>query len=390
MTALTELAARCGILDAYVPLTGGEPRITSHETRAAILTAMGFDVSSDAAARQALDALREQEASRVLEPVRVVQRGAASVAFRAAGRVAYALTLRDENGALTKWDGVATADAGGTATIDLPPDLRHGYYDLRLHVHDAEFVQRLIVTPSSCPVPGHRAFGIIANLYSLRGARDFGIGSFGDLATLAEWSARQGAAFVGVNPLHALRNTGADISPYRPLSRIYRNPLYLDIEAIPELTESVDARAQFSTPRVRAELAGLRASDRVHYERIAALERPMLDSLYRTFATRHLGRDSERGVAYARYVRQEGPSLARFAAHRALEEQCSAEHGALVTWRDWPARFRDPASGDVAAFAAAHADAIHFHQWIQFELDRQLARAARRGANAGLSIGLYQ
>ena len=390
MTALTALAAHCGILDAYVPLTGGEPRVTTDETRAAILAAMGFDVSSDAAARQALDTLRAQEASRVLDPVRVVQHGATSVSFRAAERVACTLTLRDESGALTKRDAVATPDAEHVATIELPRDLPYGYYDVRLQVRAAEFEQRLIVTPSSCPVPDQRAFGIIANLYSLRGARDFGVGSFGDLATLAEWSARQGAAFVGVNPLHALRNTGHDISPYRPLSRIYRNPLYLDIEAIPELTESVDARAQLATPRMRAELAALRASGSVQYERIAALARPILDSLYRTFAARHLGRDTVRGVAYAHYVQREGPPLARVATHRALEEHLSAEHGALVTWRNWPAGFRDPASPDVAAFAAAHADAIHFHQWIQCELDRQLARAAQRGADAGLSVGLYQ
>jgi 4-alpha-glucanotransferase len=390
MTALTELAAHCGILDSYVPLTGGAPRVTPDETREAILAAMGFDVSSDAAAQRALEELRGWEATAEIDPVRVVRQGAHHVAVRATGREEYVLQMDDENYNRIEREGVVTPDANGIATIELPPDLPHGYYGLRLYIRCREFVQRLIVTPASCPVPDQRAFGIIANLYSLRGARDFGVGSFGDLATLAEWSARQGAAFVGVNPLHALRNAGNDISPYRPLSRIYRNPLYLDIEAIPEFAESHDARARLAKPWRQAELAALRESDRVEYERIAALQRPILESLYGTFEARHLGRDTERGRAYERYVEQEGLPLERFARHRALEEHFSAKQGARVTWRDWHRDVHDPQSPHVGIFAGVRAHVVRFHQWIQFELDRQLALAAQRGADAGLSIGLYQ
>ena len=402
MTALTELADHCGILDSYVPLTGGEPRVTSHETRAAILTAMGFDVSSESAARQELDTLRERQARDEIETVRVVPRGANSIAVSASGREDYWLFVRCNDvtysGGTTYGDGntyierqgVVTADADGMARVELPPDLPYGYHDLRLYIDRREFVQRLIVTPPSCPIPERRTFGIIANLYSLRGAGDFGIGSFSDLATLAEWSARQGAAFVGVNPLHALRNTGADISPYRPLSRIYRNPLYLDIEAVPEFAESHDARARLASSRVQTELAALRASSSVQYERIAALQRPILESLYGTFEARHLGRHSERGLAYERYVEQEGLPLDRFAMHCALEEYLSAKHGSLLTWRDWPVGFRDPQTPDVGGLGAAYPHVIHFHKWIQFELDRQLAQTAQRGADAGLSVGLYQ
>jgi 4-alpha-glucanotransferase len=43
----------------------------------------------------------------------------------------------------------------------------------------------------------------------------------------------------------------------------------------------------------------------------------------------------------------------------------------------------------VERFRARHAAALERHAFVQFELDRQLARAAREGERAGLAVGLY-
>ena len=61
---------------------------------------------------------------------------------------------------------------------------------------------------------GGRVWGLMAQLYGVRSARNWGIGDFGDLKALIELAAGLGAAVVGVNPLHATQG-----SPYSPSSR---------------------------------------------------------------------------------------------------------------------------------------------------------------------------
>ena len=86
-----------------------------------------------------------------------------------------------------------------------------------------------------------------------------------------------------MNPLHALRNRGDDISPYSPVSRLYRNPIYIDVTAVPELYECADVRALLDDPGTQQTLASLRASTQVDYEAVWTLKRRALEMLHRTF-----------------------------------------------------------------------------------------------------------
>ena len=72
-----------------------------------------------------------------------------------------------------------------------------------------------------------------------------GVGDLGDLATLATWGAeRLGADFVLINPLHAAEPiTPMEPSPYLPTTRRFANPLYLQVEDIPETARLDDDAA---------------------------------------------------------------------------------------------------------------------------------------------------
>ncbi len=398
---LRDLADLVGIVPRYVDQTGTETRSTSDETRVAILRAMGIDASTPEAAREALEAIRTREAARVVAPVRVVRRAdpdAARVELKvpegSAGDAEWRVELVPERGEPRRLAGATQPEWNGTVSVELgelPPE---GYHTLRVSVRtggeERAGEQSLVVVPEACPsvaeVAGReRVFGVIANLYTVRSARDWGVGDLTDLGALLEWTASVGGAFVGVNPLHALRNAGMDVSPYSPVSRLFRNTIYLDVEAVPELADSDEARRMLESEELCGEREALRGSDRVEYERVMALKRRVLATLHREFAVRHASGGTERGLAYREYVEGQGGALEMFATFEALADELGTG-----SWRDWPEELRDPASPAVAAFRAENAEAVDFHRWMQWELDRQLAGASARGARAGLAVGLYQ
>jgi len=399
---LRTLAERAGIISEYVDQSGRETRQTTDETHVRLLAALGIDGSTEAAARKALKRLDADE-QRPLQPVRVV--GSADVMN---GKVIVTLPSRRKR--KTNWqleiereDGTngienGTAKAGEVVEIRIPTDLPEGYHLLKLAVQggagDYDLTQSLIVVPAHCPsatklAGRHGVFGLTANLYTIRSGQNWGIGDFTDLGNLLGWAGVSGAAFVGVNPLHALRNRGDEISPYSPISRVYRNVAYIDVNRVPELRESAEARSLLGSRAFTTELARLRASGAVEYERVMALKRPVLEAVHRTFSAMRATASSLRTDEYEEYLSQEGEPLRNFATWVALQEHFERLDG-RVSWQEWPEALRDPHSEEVETFRQENAEAVDLHCFMQFLLDEQLEAAAMQGQAAGLGIGLYQ
>src|SRR6185437_12652581 len=187
----------------YVDQTGKEKRKTSDETRRLLLGALGIDASTDAAARESLETLRAAASEELFAPVRVVEQGtAASRVVEASAPPSRArsgpwrLALELEHGERRVTEGPWRGDT--TLELALPPDLPLGYHTVRLTFSaggsEWSSEQRLIVVPGHCVTPddllgGDSAFGLVANLYTVRSAGNWGIGDFSDLGTLAEWGA---------------------------------------------------------------------------------------------------------------------------------------------------------------------------------------------------------
>lgn len=395
--ALRALAERKGILPEYRD-TAGVRRATSHETWEALLAGMGIAAADEAAARRALERLNELERAQPLDPTRVVERGraaAATVPVRlpagASGWVEWEVRCALEDGTVHGAAGRCRVRRGqGRLSVPLPVTPGPGYHTVELSLEAGgtprEARQLLVVSPGACrSIVGllgrRRAFGIVAHLYTLRSERDWGVGDLTDLRALAAWARAEGAAFVAVNPLHAIRNRGGDVSPYSPLSRLYRNPLYLDPTAVPEFSRSPEARALVESDAFRATLRRLRAAEHVSYEQVMALKRPLLEALHRRFRTEQERRPDRRGRAYRTFVQREGEALRRFATFQTLEQRLGPP------WQRWPAELRDPGSAAVERFRREQAGSVDFHCWLQFELDRQLEAATAAAGGRG-ELGL--
>jgi len=242
-------------------------------------------------------------------------------------------------------------------TDRLPSDLPLGYH--RLRRLDDDHAVRLIVAPRRCHLPdGMKIWGWAAQLYAARSTESWGIGDLADLRRLARWSAETlGAGMLLINPLSAATPvTPLQASPYYPSSRRFRNPLYLRVEEVPGAgTSRVDLEGLAAAGRA------LNAERRIDRNAVWKLKSEALEKLWATFA------DDER---FERYRREQGPAVREFATFCALAER----HGA--GWQGWPTEYRRPESTDVASFAAERADRIGFHEWLQWLLDEQLARAA--------------
>jgi 4-alpha-glucanotransferase len=278
-----------------------------------------------------------------------------------------------------------------------------GYHTLSVTAPDgAAAAASLIVAPAKAYVPqavaeGQRAWGIATQVYALRSPTDWGVGTYTALGELATGAARLGAATIGINPLHALfTNQPEKFSPYAPSSRRFLNVAYLDVEAIPEFAECLEAKRMFASPGFQANLARVRGYPLVDYPDIARLQRPLLEVLYRWFRKTHLddGRDEAfrlddgRGGAFRAFQRQGGHFAELFATFEALHDKYLREDKGY--WRHWPEELRHPGSKAVAAFTLENREAVEFFWWLQFVADEQLGAAHRAGRAAGAGIGLYR
>jgi len=127
---------------------------------------------------------------------------------------------------------------------------------------------------------GGRVWGFGVNLYAMRSARNWGMGDFTDLSNIVRSASQLGAGIVGINPLHALRwNDFEAASPYSPTSRFFLNPLYIDIEAVPEFADPEVQKLVLSAS-FQEDLRAARESPYIRYDLVGSLKNRALDALY--------------------------------------------------------------------------------------------------------------
>ena len=234
-----------------------------------------------------------------------------------------------------------------------------GYHRME-PVDDRRRARTLIVTPPRCPLPDRRRAGVAVQLYAARSTGSWGIGDLAGAARLGEWARGHGADFLLLNPLHAPAPTlPQQPSPYSPASRRYRSPLLLNVAAIP----GADGLGPELEPLAAAGRA-LNASRRIDRDAVWRLLLPALERIHQATA------DADRTELDA-FVLREGEPLRRFALWSALAER----HGA--SFREWPRALRAPGPRALDRLTAEHAARVRFHAWVQLQLDRQLAAAAR-------------
>lgn len=318
------------------------------------------------ALRAVLEALPQQVNRRLMLAIPVVRRGEPAQS-RLSDLCALPATWT-----LTSNKGASLRGATSDGLIHWPGDLKDGVY--RLKLTDAsgliEELPLIAAPPTAFAGNFKRTWLIAVQLYSLRSARNWGIGDFTDLEAVIRFAAAAGAEGVGLNPLHALFDDRPnECSPYSPNSRQFLNPLYIDVEGLKGVGPNVDARA---------EIARLRATEKVDYPAVANLKQRALRRAYEVQRAA-LKDDAD----FAEFRNERGAKLRRFACFEVLRH---LRQTPWWTWEDWS----KPSDAQCEAFASGdNADEVAFIEFVQWIADRQLRACRDLARSLGMSVGLY-
>jgi 4-alpha-glucanotransferase len=219
-----------------------------------------------------------------------------------------------------------------------------------------------------------RAWGLSVQLYGVRSARNWGHGDFTDLRHLIELASKHHAAAIGLNPLHALFDDAPEhASPYSPNSRLFLNPLYVDVETAP-CFPGVNA-AGLDQP-----LARLRQFELIDYAGVAAAKLRGLRLAFEAFRTSGPGAERD---AFEQFCRDCAPNLLRFACFEFLRRQYHEP------WWQWPAPWRQPDDTALMELRARQGDAIAFFKFVQWIAHQQLDACVKRTRELAMPVGLY-
>lgn len=409
MEQLKQLASLAGLQDSYVHANGHLEHIAP-SVQAAILTAMGFDLTDEQQIAAQSQQLRQALWCEALSPVTVAeQHQPFQVKLQLAADTAssnWQWQLQLEDGQqltgellLQAKDIVEKTELDGRLILafNLPfqLDLPLGYHQLTLSDGKQVLKQQLIITPARCfqlhdSAILHKTMGPAVQLYAVRSARNWGMGDFADLKAMVAPLAAAGNDFIGLNPLHALYPMlPQDCSPYSPSSRLWLNTLYVALDETPDYQACTAAQQLVASADFQQQLAACRATANVDYPAVAALKQQVATLLFQHFQQHELAQQSERAKAFQVFVAEAGVSLYQWAVFSVLQGQLFWQDLQTAAWQQFPPELQNPHSPAVAAFAKQHASAIEQQLYLQWLAQLQLAEVKAECRKQGMAIGLY-
>ncbi len=419
---INQLSDLCGIIPEYWDIFGNR-HVASIDTKKSILRAMQIDVDSAGSLAAALDEERRKPWSSFIEPVKVLSVNAQPFTIAVyvpvndveEHRLTLSYSLVNERGqreAVTfAGEGLPVKDRqviDGTRYVKLEITDKGrrdiGYYSATVICSHAEKIFpgetavlqktcRIIIAPDTCYMPPEleygKTWGLSINLYSLRSSRNWGIGDFTDLKTILRLAAELKGGFVGINPLHAIPDVKPyGVSPYSPISRFYKNFIYLDMDSIAEVKASGPAQEMINSDAFKKELGDLIDGDLIEYEKIAFFKKSILKNAFDFFYHAAYQNNTPRGGAFRKYIAEEGEALESYALYSALWEHMNDMHG-TYKWQAWPKELLSPQSEAVREFRVSNEKELLFHKYVQWLIDEQHKEAAELVFSLRMPIGIY-
>ena len=289
--------------------------------------------------------------------------------------------------------------------LDLGFSLPTGYHEFMVYGPDKTrdepgASQLLIIAPSSCYMPpgisaDSRVWGLSGYLHGIRSRDNWGIGDFSDAMNILGTSAERGAGLVHLGPLASCLNnhpglvdSAAAHNPYSPSCRCQLNLLFIDVTAIDDFDECEAVRQLVEEADFQVQLTMLKDSEQLDYAEVYGIKDAQLRKLWDCFFANHLHPQTSRGDEFREFQHNGGETLYQHAVFSALATKFSTTERFASGWPSWPVEFRDFASPEVRQFAQDETYSIEYHQYLQWQAEKQLAALGRRSMELGLKVGL--
>lgn len=350
------------------------------------IQALGYKAGSEKQIQDSLAEIENKRWRQALEPIYVCNQNNLIIDVVSADLSNISIVAKDENKneKPLSYDYMQNAEQNGllykeSLRITTPLDI--GYYNLIVTVSSKKYETVLAVAPDRCyeALSQEKIWGYAIQLYSIKSKRNWGIGDFTDLQNLIKLCAKDGADIIGLNPLNTLSHDHPEeASPYSSISREFLNPIYIDVEKVPEF-EAKDKK------EVEAVLNEVRSSALISYGKIYPLKISVLEKCFDRFVK---NKNSERKKEYNDFCKKYGQALDKLAAFQAIYEQKTKE--VWGGWRAWPEELKSPTSKGVKEFVKQNGNRVEFFKYMQFEASRQFNEVAKTIEESGLKIGLYR
>ncbi|RME69201.1 MAG: hypothetical protein D6778_00835, partial [Nitrospirae bacterium] len=315
---INHICQEIGVSEGYYDIWGNwHP--AQMETKESILQALGLPVENPEALEEAFKEVLLRRYEGILGRTTVCEYPCRSIPLRCLrpleGKIR--LTLRPEDGeepilVELRGDAIQYQQVQSwwgrvfEGHVSLPSEVKEGYYSLLLETEDRAVESLLVVVPEVAFLPEEKKkhWGINLSLYALS-SEGSPSGDLGVLKKLSQWVSSQGGYFVLINPLHYNDNRGpSGRSPYYPLSRLYFNPLYIDLKALPWLCPS--------------ELEKLKAHGEetlIDYERIYKEKDALLRVAFERFLKGGYSDNTLEARSFRAFIQEEGQLLEEFSLY---------------------------------------------------------------------------
>ena len=216
--------------------------------------------------------------------------------------------------------------------------------------------------------------GVVIPVFSLRSAKSYGVGDFGDLKALIQWAVKTKMHAIQILPINDTTTMGSwqDSYPYNAISIFALHPLYCDLSALPRL----DDRLTMETFMMKQQkLNALKVMD---YEQVIALK---MDYLRRAYAQE--GKKVLEEDGFKAFFAENKDWLIPYAAFSHLRDQYhTSEFG------KWPkySQYNKKEIEKLVAKGKEHYSQIAFFYYVQYQLHKQLLEVRNEARKHGVII----